>query len=83
MGRSITGGIALENIPINWSKKAETTKIFDIIQKCLGPYGPNNNFQDLHTDKVFNEINKIALDTYEHSFGKFQDNFTYSFLGKP
>lgn len=64
---TLTGGISLDHIPIKWSNVS--SRIFEIIQLCLGPYGPNNSFHDLETSKVFQEITMIATQVYEDFFG--------------
>ena len=52
--RTFSGGIALSDIPLNWSQKRETSCILEIINICYGPYGPNNTRDQIDTVSAFN-----------------------------
>ena len=52
--RTFSGGIALSDIPLNWSQKRETSCILEIINICYGPYGPNNTRDQIDTVLAFN-----------------------------
>jgi len=69
----MTGGISLDQIPLNWSKFQQVSKIFEIISSCLGTYGVNNNVTLLDTSEVFRKINQIALDIYDKAVGKYEE----------
>lgn len=67
--RSITGGIPLDSLPLNWGKQKETQKILEILNKCFGPYGFNNQISSIDTIEVFKEIFKIAQDQFNDTTG--------------
>ena len=62
--KSITGGIPLDQLPLNWAKQKEIVKILQILNQCFGPYSTNNNKNGVDTTANFKEIYKIALDCY-------------------
>jgi len=43
---SITGGIALDSIPLKWMKYKEAFALIEIIQLC---FSPNNNGKRINT----------------------------------
>ena len=67
--KSITGGIPLDSLQLNWGKQEETKKILEILNRCFGPYGPNNKMPNLNTVEEFKEIFKIAKDQFNESTG--------------
>ena len=68
--KSITGGIPLDSLPLNWAKQEETQKILEILNKCFGPYGPNNKMSSVKTVEEFKEIFKMAKDQFNESIGE-------------
>ena len=68
--KSITGGIPLDSLPLNWGKMGETKKILIILNKCFGPYGPNNKMFSVNTVEEFKEIYKIAKDQFDESIAQ-------------
>ena len=57
----------MDSLPLNWIKQEEVLKILEIVNKCLGPYGANNNFSDFDTIEAFKEIHKMAQDLFNES----------------
>lgn len=58
--QSSSGGIPMDSLPLNWGKQKNISKILEILRKCHGPYGFNNQLQDLSTIEIFKEVYKIA-----------------------
>ena len=60
----ITGGIQMDLIPLNWSKRAESRNIIKILSMLFGPYNTAGNI-DVDTSKIFYDVNQVAENTYQ------------------
>ena len=48
--KSITGGVALDSIPLNWTKhKKLIALLLRVLKMSVGPYDYNNSLKELDT----------------------------------
>lgn len=71
----LKGAVSMDSIPLNWGKHPVIGSILKILQMCIGPYGINNNFQDVDTAKILKEIHLLACEKYQNLFGELDPNF--------
>lgn len=54
----------MDSIPLNWGKHPLILPILKMVKLCMGPYGMNNNFQNLKTHELFKQIHLLACENY-------------------